>query len=119
MISLYCWNTTTKTGGFLDPKKLPELAEEIRSGENIYWIDLSQPTEEEESLVLEECYTVHLLTLLDITQRHRDDTGRVHLPKVEAFPGYLFVVVNPLTPEFVTRVKERKWFLEGETCNPV
>jgi magnesium transporter len=119
MISLYCWSNSTRTGAFLDPKKLPSLAEEIRSGEDVYWIALSQPTEEEETLVLEQVFPVHLLTQLDITQRHREPGTRVHLPKVEAFPGYLFVVVNPLTPEFLNRVKKHEWFQEAEAVLPV
>jgi magnesium transporter len=119
MISLYCWNTTSRTGNFLDAKKLPALAEEIRSGENIYWIDLSEPTEDEEALVLEQCFPVHLLTLLDITQRHREPGVLAHLPKVEEFPGYLFVIVNPLTPEFINRVEQREWIQESEAVTPV
>src|SRR5207248_8627631 len=43
---------------------------------------------------------VHKLTLRDIQLPRRADKSLPHFPKVEEFPDYLFVVVNPLGPHF-------------------
>jgi Mg2+ and Co2+ transporter CorA len=48
---------------------------------------------------------VHPLTLEDATKPRREPGIRPHFPKVEEFPNYLFVVVNPLTPEFLQRLR--------------
>ncbi len=60
------------------------------------WVDLEDPTEDEERRVLKEFFPVHTLTLEDMTRPRRED-GDPHFPKVEEFPNYLFVIVNPLT----------------------
>ncbi len=109
MISLYCWNVTTRKGTFLDPERLGTDAQWMHSDAHIYWIDLQEPTEEEEKLVLKEFLPVHPLTLLDIAQRHREPEDRGHLPKVEEFPDYLFVVVNPLSQAFLDQVTQNRW----------
>jgi magnesium transporter len=83
------------------PKVLHTDVDRLLHSNRVYWIDLDNPTEDEEELVLRQCFPVHMLTFLDITQRHHGPDGRSHLPKVEAFPDYLFVVVNPLREEFV------------------
>jgi magnesium transporter len=51
-------------------------------------------------LVFEQFLPVHRLTLLDIQLPRRQEKSMQHFPKVEEFPDYLFVVVNPLSPHF-------------------
>jgi magnesium transporter len=60
------------------------------------WIDLNNPTPEEEELIFKQFLKVHDLTLEDLTKPRREPTQGAHLPKVEEFRDYLFVVVNPL-----------------------
>ncbi|MGF1582607.1 MAG: magnesium/cobalt transporter CorA [Gemmataceae bacterium] len=103
MISLYCWNAKEKTTSQLDPAFIKDNWAQIRDSQDVYWIDLEQPTKEEEQLVLVDLFPVHGLTRDDITQRHKPIQERCHLPKVEEFPSYLFVVVNPLKPDFLQR----------------
>jgi len=70
---------------------------ELSEGD-IWWIDLTAPTPEEEEQIFGSFFPIHNLTREDITrQRVTDDQGS-HLPKVEEFPNYLFVIVNPLPP---------------------
>jgi magnesium transporter len=64
----------------------------------VLWIDLEAPTEEEERQVFERFFKVHPLTLEDIRRPRLRADGLPHLPKVEEFADYLFVIVNPLVP---------------------
>jgi magnesium transporter len=62
------------------------------------WIDLDDPTPDEEAQVLQKFLPVHPLTLGDVTKPRREPELGAHLPKVEEFRDYLFVIVNPLPP---------------------
>ena len=62
------------------------------------WIDLEASTPEEEALVFDKVLPIHPLTLEDITRPRRLPDRSPHLPKVEEFGDYLFVVANPLHP---------------------
>lgn len=60
------------------------------------WVDLSEATEEEEDRVFSEAFPVHPLTLEDINRQRRLPEQGAHLPKVEEFADYLFIITNPL-----------------------
>src|SRR5262245_33814499 len=95
MISVYrCGGQTCARGG-LD--RLPESVAAIPADE-VVWIHLTDPTPEEEAAVFERFMKVHLLTLEDITKMRREPGSGAHFPKVEEFPDYLFIIVNPLPP---------------------
>jgi len=95
MITVRRWNgTSCERGG---AEKLPESPAALPAGE-VIWIDLSEPTPEEEAAVFEKFLKVHSLTLEDITRMRREPESGAHFPKVEEFPDYLFVIVNPLPP---------------------
>jgi magnesium transporter len=95
MISVYrCGGQTCARGG-LD--RLPESVAAIPADE-VVWIHLTEPTPEEEAAVFEGFMKVHVLTLEDITKMRREPESGAHFPKVEEFPDYLFVIVNPLPP---------------------
>lgn len=64
--------------------------------EDSLWIDLAAATPEEEACVLTRFLGVHPLTLEDVTKPRREPEQGAHLPKVEEFEHYLFVVINPL-----------------------
>lgn len=101
MISVYSWSEKEgkcSHGGreVLPPRDaLPDTL----------WIDLDAPTAEEEKLVLEQFFHVHPLTLEDITRPRREPDQPPHFPKVEEFPDYLFVIVNPLAPEVMHKTR--------------
>lgn len=62
------------------------------------WIDLSEATADEEERVFGALVPVHPLSLEDVTRMRREPESGAHFPKVEEFPDYLFVIVNPLPP---------------------
>jgi magnesium transporter len=95
MISLYRWHPDRNCGTWVDSRDLPPDAREVPEGE-VWWIDLEDSTEEDEDLVFRRFLPVHPLTLEDITRSRREPDGLPHFPKVEEFPDYLFVIVNPL-----------------------
>lgn len=94
MISVYSWSESTGRCSHGGPEALPP-ADALP---DTLWIDLEAPTPEEEKLVLEQFFRVHVLTLEDITRPRREPEQPPHFPKVEEFPDYLFVIVNPLSP---------------------
>ncbi len=93
MITVCRWTCAERTCVRGTADQLPGSAAEI-AAEDAIWVDLAAPTPGEERLVFERFLKVHVLTLDDITKPRRGEG--THLPKVEEFPGYLFVVVNPL-----------------------
>ena len=104
MITIHAWDGTAKTVRTLEPAALRDQRDGLRSSQEILWIDLQQPTPEEELLVFETFFPIHALSLEDVTRLRREPQAPPHLPKVEEFPDYLFVIVNPLTHEFLQHV---------------
>lgn len=103
MIHVYCWNDATQTGSWRGPEALADPGES-----RVVWIDLDDPTPDEERRVLVEYFPVHLLTLEDMAYLRRNPGADPHLPKVEEFRDYLFVLVNPLHPATIDRVKQER-----------
>ena len=100
MITIQVWNRASNSVQTLDAAALTAQCEALRATEDVIWIDLQQPTVEEEQLVFQTFFPIHTLTLEDIARMRREPDAAPHLPKVEEFPDYLFVIVNPLTGEF-------------------
>jgi magnesium transporter len=72
---------------------LKELSQCVHSPEGVLWVDLENPLEAEEETLLVSVFDFHPLSIED-TQRGADEDG--HLPKVEDFGEYLFVIFNPV-----------------------
>jgi magnesium transporter len=98
MISLYRWDPERKQGGWLDPQVLNEAGPQFVQGPGFLWIDLDDPTEDEERLIFQKLLPVHPLTLEDMTRLRKDPSSLPHFPKVEEFDDYLFIVINPSPP---------------------
>lgn len=64
--------------------------------EEVVWVDLENPTPEEEEWAFRTFLPVHPLTVEDATKPRREPDQGAHLPKVEEYADYLFAVVNPL-----------------------
>jgi magnesium transporter len=105
MISTHCWNPTTKRGRSLDLAALRADFAELRQSGDVCWIDLTNPTEEEERFIYQEFFPVHALTLEDITRQRRFPDSPPHLPKAEEFADYLFVIINPLSRAFIEALR--------------
>lgn len=97
MIHVVRWDASANRAEAVRPEDLPATHADVGAG--VYWIDLDDPTPEEEERVLKQFHPVHPLTAEDITKPRRHPDEGPHLPKVEEFPDYLFVVVNPLPAE--------------------
>lgn len=100
MITIQVWNRANNCVQVLDASALSTDRDALRALEGVVWIDLQQPSADEEQLVYQDFFAVHALTLEDVTRMRREPDAAPHLPKVEEFPDYLFVIVNPLTGEF-------------------
>ncbi|MBP1678605.1 MAG: magnesium and cobalt transport protein CorA [Bacteroidetes bacterium] len=72
---------------------LKELSQCVHSPEGVLWVDLENPLEAEEETLLVSVFDFHPLAIED-AQRGSDEEG--HLPKVEDFGEYLFVIFNPV-----------------------
>ena len=95
MITIHHWNGTCCDHTGIEG--LPESAAAVPL-DAFVWVDMSAPTPEEEAAVLQKFLSVHPLTLEDVTRVRREPDQGAHFPKVEEFPDYLFVIVNPLPP---------------------
>jgi len=66
----------------------------------LVWVDMMQPTKEEEQMVLGSWFPVHELVRADIARALRANAEeQLHHPKVEDYDGYLFVIVHALRPD--------------------
>ena len=97
MIHVYRWDPSAAACRALGPADLPATHADL-AGDDVLWIDLADPTPEEEDRVFKQFLPVHPLTLEDVRKPRSDPLQGAHFPKVEEFPDYLFVVVNPLPP---------------------
>ncbi len=100
MITIFHWKQATRTLGRIPPESLPALRGDALASGDVIWIDLEKPTVEEEQVVFGAYFPVHSLTVEDMTRLRREPDALPHLPKVEEFPDYLFVIVNPMTRHF-------------------
>ncbi|MCZ2343457.1 MAG: magnesium transporter CorA family protein [Bacteroidales bacterium] len=103
MIRVVHWSHVGHTACREGLEDLPQLRNDLQAGD-VVWVDLETPNEDEEHLVFEQLIRVHPLTLEDMTKPRREPVEGAHFPKVEEFPDYLFVIVNPL-PELFTRTR--------------
>jgi len=72
---------------------IKELSHCLQQPEGVLWVDLDNPSDAEEETLLVALFDFHPLAIED-TQRGMEDEG--HLPKVEDFADYLFVIFNPV-----------------------
>lgn len=97
MLHILKWEPNAKSAHPVAVSDLPRTVCDVAPGSTI-WIDLENPTSEEESRILAEFLPIHPLSLEDISKPRRNPSEGAHLPKVEEFLDYLLVIVNPLPP---------------------
>jgi magnesium transporter len=86
----------------LSPISIEELESFVGSKSDdgqVVWVDLSEPTHEEEEQILAEIFKFHRLAIEDCQRERLTPERGDHLPKVEDYGGYLFSIINPLTNE--------------------
>ena len=64
-------------------EQLPEL---LKNETDVVWVDMEAPTEADEKVLL-EVFKFHPLTIEDCRENR-------HYPKIEEFPGYLYLIVH-------------------------
>jgi magnesium transporter len=101
MIAAYLWDRQARKLQPAPPDLLQKAHQAVADANQVLWVDLSAPTAEEEALVLQRFLPVHPLTFEDVTRLRREPDAPPHFPKVEEFNDYLFVIVNPLTHQFL------------------
>lgn len=62
----------------------------------VVWADLNDPTTEEEEQILADVFKFHPLAILDCRRERLNPDRGDHLPKVEDYGRYLFVIINPI-----------------------
>ncbi|MBL7987235.1 MAG: magnesium/cobalt transporter CorA [Chlorobi bacterium] len=62
----------------------------------VLWVDLENPTDEEERLMLEQIFRFHPLAVQDCRHQRESQRDEDHLPKVEDYEHYLFCIINPI-----------------------
>jgi magnesium transporter len=75
---------------------LPAQLAVTKRTEQVLWVDMSSPTEEEEDRILGEIFKFHHLAIADVRHEHTDARHGDHLPKVEDYGSYLFSIINPI-----------------------
>lgn len=79
--------------GEIKKLSIKEFSQVCRQREGVVWIDFEDPSDAEEETLLVSLLDVHPLAIED-AQRGKDEEG--HLPKVEDFGDYLFIIFNPI-----------------------
>lgn len=82
---------------------IKEFSQVIPKPEGLLWVDMEEPSEAEEETFLVSLFDFHPLAIEDC-QHGKQDEG--HLPKVEDFGEYLFIIFNPV--EAATNHAENK-----------
>lgn len=72
---------------------IKEFALALQQQEGVFWVDMEDPQEAEDETMLVSLLDYHPLAIEDC-QRGRGEDG--HLPKVEDFGEYLFIIFNPI-----------------------
>lgn len=72
---------------------LKEFAAAYARGGGVFWVDMEDPQEAEDETILVSILDLHPLAIEDC-RRGQDEEG--HLPKVEDFGEYLFIIFNPI-----------------------
>ncbi len=81
------------TGNEIKKLTVKELAQALPQNQGVIWIDMENPQEAEEETILVSLMDIHPLAIEDV-QRAKE--AESHLPKVEDFGEYLFIIFNPI-----------------------
>jgi magnesium transporter len=79
--------------GEIKKLSIKEFSHVCHQPDGVVWIDFEDPSDAEEETLLVSLLDVHPLAIED-AQRGKEEEG--HLPKVEDFGDYLFIIFNPI-----------------------
>jgi magnesium transporter len=106
MITAYIWDPESKKGRTLEAALLENACSQLLKPTETMWIDLAAPTQDEEERVFCRFLPIHPLSLEDINRLRREPDSPPHFPKVEEFPEYLLIIVNPITSLYRQQLKK-------------
>lgn len=69
---------------------------DVTKEDQFVWLDLWQPTEKEANKILKDIFHFHKLAIEDCL-KYLDKNEDVHLPKIDDYETYLFLVFNGIT----------------------
>jgi magnesium transporter len=73
---------------------IKEFSQVCRQPDGVTWVDLEDPSDAEEETLLVSLMDIHPLAIEDTQRGMVEEEG--HLPKVEDFGDYLFIIFNPI-----------------------
>jgi magnesium transporter len=91
---------------------MKELRRALLEKKGVVWVDLENPMEAEEETVLVSMCDFHPLAIEDCQHGKQEDG---HLPKVEDFGEYLFVIFNPVAGVMPSDDGESMFHVEIQT----
>lgn len=109
MVTIYRFEDGQILQGSIDD--LPTVRPEEVS-DKLLWVDLYQPTVEEEERILLEWFNVDHLVLEDMRQAD-PATDDIHFPKAEEYPAFLFVILRGIIRRDVKSRQEINSVLES------
>jgi magnesium transporter len=98
MTTIFQWNRQSRAASH--PLSTQLQPSDLTEPDAFVWIDLENPSPEEEADVFERLFPLHHLEIEDLRKPTRPEDGGIHLPKAEEWENHLFVIINPLHPDF-------------------
>ncbi len=74
---------------------IKDFQKALQTKDGVLWVDMENPDEAEEETILVSLLDFHPLSIEDARRGSGEDP---HLPKVDEFPGYLFVIFSVVEP---------------------
>jgi magnesium transporter len=103
----------------IDVEGLRALLASPDASDAVVWVDLENPSTEEEDLYLGEIFDFHPLAIQDCRRERLNPERGDHLPKVEDYDRYLFSIINPIdaVPRTTKEQGEPRFYLETRQLN--
>ncbi len=80
-------------------EELLSIDHQSMTSEQMVWVDLASPTEEEERSIFRSWFPLHELVLEDMEHAVADSDGEIlHHPKIEDYGSYLYIIFRSMTP---------------------
>ncbi|MBI3958984.1 MAG: magnesium/cobalt transporter CorA [Chloroflexi bacterium] len=79
------------SGALVHELPVEQLASAIRDSNAMVWVDMQDPTPEEEQKILDDIFNFHPLAV-------EDATNSVLLPKINDYRRYLYIVIHSIYP---------------------
>ena len=79
-----------RSGALVDDLPIDQTPSALKDPQARIWIDMESPSKEEQKMVLSELFHFHPLAVEDVI-------NQIHVPKVDDYGGYLYLVIHSLT----------------------